>query len=202
MPIAFTRPDLARAQQEGGVFNEVDVSWVNPREFHRKVISALENVGYSVPRDSNETLQLQKEIIGSKTGSVVSRIQGNRSTAHNGVVTYKSHARIGTVCIIFGLLFGIFSLASELILILAVPLIIVGIYWLFKQATSQFVILFVDVIRVLSTGEATERTVTTGGAEVTDLFAQLTVSFSGNLEVHVPIDAHYYQRNCENEDKL
>lgn len=189
MPIAFTRPDLAKAQQEGGTFSEVDVSWINPREYHRKVIAALENAGYNVSRDHDESLQLQKEIIGSKTGSVVSRIQGTRSTGRNGVVTYKPQVRIGTICILFGFIFGIVALASNALVILALLFIILGVYLVMRHASSQFVILFVDTIRILSTGEATERTVTKEGAEVTDLFAQLTVSFSGNLEAYVPIDA-------------
>lgn len=178
----FTRPDLARAQQEGGTFSEVDVAWINPREFHRKAIAALENVGYAVTRGQNESLEIQKEIIGSKTGSVVSWIEGTKGRMRNGVISYKPHTMIGAVAVLFGVIFGLLGLASGAFLALGLLMIVVGLYLLFQSKTSQFLIMFVDTIRVLSVGEATERTITKEGAEVTDLFAQLTVSFSGNLE--------------------
>lgn len=184
LPLTFTRPDLTKAQQEGGTFSEADVAWINPREFHRKAIAELENIGYNVARGNHESLELQKEIIGSKTGSVVSRIEGTKGRMDNGVITYKPHIRVGAISILFGFIFGILSVSYNAALILALLLIILGVYFLMRTRTSEFPIMFMDTIRILSVGEATERTVTKEGAEVTDLFAQLTVSFSGNLEAY------------------
>ena len=184
MAPTFTRPDLARAQQEGGTFSEVDVSWVNPREFHRKVIAAIENVGYTVGRGEHESLDIQKEIIGSKTGSVVSKIEGTKGRMSSGVISYKPYTMYGAVCVFLGLVLGIAggAGAGAAAIGLALLLFILGVYLLLQNRTSQFPIMLMDTIRVLSVGEATERSVTKEGAEVTDLFAQLTVSFSGNLE--------------------
>lgn len=198
LALNFTRPDLARAQQNGGTFSEVDVAWINPREFHRKVIAELENMGYNVARGTSESLELQKEVIGSKTGSVLSRIQGTKTNPHNGAITYKPSIIAGAVCIAFGVVLGLIPalessvrVGPEIVFVFwgaAVILLGTGIGLLMRTTTSQFLVLFLESIRILSTGEATERTVSKDGAEVTDLFAQLTVSFSGSLEAYVPMD--------------
>lgn len=190
--MTFTRPDLARVEKEGGVFSEVDVKWINPREFHRKAISDLERLGYGVPRGKDESLALQKEVIGSKTGSVESRIQGIKSdNVSKGVISFRPYTSAGTVIGIIGALLLFYSLATQQGLSLfggSILLLGIGVFIVRYQKTATFVIYLVSVIRILSLGEATERSLKKEGSEVTDLFAQLTVSCSGNLEIHVPLD--------------
>lgn len=171
--------------QRGGIFDEKDVKYINPREFHRKVISDMENLGYSVPRGENEKLDVHQEIIGSKTGHVLSRIIGTKISDIEGKITwlpYKIELIVGTILGITIILL----LKSDAGKFVGIVLTLACVYNLIKyRITSQFPSELNNVIRVLSQGEATERTVKKGEVDVTDLFSQLTVTFSGDQMIRV-----------------
>jgi len=184
MDLAFSRPELMSAEQVGGYFYETDVKWINPREFHRKAISDIENYGFHIPRDVNEKLKVEQENIGSKTGYVKSWIKGTKPIDGQGTIRYSPFAGVGIVLLIVGIFLLLFIETSIELFALGIVFIAGGIGLMVHKITGEFKVFFVPQIRIYSEGEATERTVKREGADVTDLFAQLTVSFAGFSEIY------------------
>jgi len=183
MDLDFSRPELMNAEQVGGYFHETEVKWINPREFHRKAISDIENFGFRIPRNVNENLKVEQENIGGKTGYVKSWIKGTKSIDGQGTIRYSPFGGLGIALLIIGIFFLLFIETSIELFGLGIIFIAVGIGLMMYRTSGKFKVFFVPQIKIHSEGEATERTVKREGADVTDLFAQLMVSFAGLSEI-------------------
>ena len=193
-PAPFTRSDLARLQEQGGQFRELrDVKWINPREFHRKALADIEDLGYVVGRGSTEGIKIQREAIGEKTGHVESWVYGQKDLTTTASFPWNPYAQFGLATTILGAILafiGLFVFASSVgagmfMFLMGGALLAGGIWLLRYRKSEQFLIHGVLTLRLLAQGEATERTIQKPGANVTDLFAQLSVSyaFMQSLEV-------------------
>jgi hypothetical protein len=62
---------------------------VNPRTSHRHLISALEDLGYTVRSGQDESFTMQKEALGESTGALTSRITGVKNADGVGYISYR-----------------------------------------------------------------------------------------------------------------
>jgi hypothetical protein len=186
-PAPFTRSDLARLQEQGGQFRELrDVKWINPREFHRKALADIEDLGYAVARGSSEAIKIEREAIGEKTGHVESWIAGSKDLTTTAAFPWNPYSQFGLVLVVVGVLLGVVGMPviagapgpGVIMLLLGGGMLAGGIMLLRYRKSEQFLIHGILTIKLLAVGEATERTVQRPGANVTDLFAQLSVSYA------------------------
>lgn len=202
-PPKFTRPDLMETKERGGHFYETEVKWINPREFHRKAISDIEDLGFKIIREQDEKLKVEQEEIGSSTGFIESRIRGVKKCDGKGITEYFPYRNIGIGIIIFGIFLSLISIYEIIMLLLGILMLAVGVLTFFYKTNGEFKVRLDQAIRVLSVGEATERTIKRKGADVTDLFAQLTVSFSGESIIYcIPYDIKKEPLKREIEKKV
>jgi len=183
----FTRTDLAKLVGAGGQFKELrDVKWINPREFHRKALADIEDLGYVVGRGVTERIDIEKEAIGEKTGHVSSWAYGTKDITITGSVQWSPFQVAGMVLLAVGGLFLLLGLQQIAFLLAGLLLAIGGALLFFYKKDETFLMHGVLSIKLLANGEATERTIQRAGSNVTDLFAQLTVAYAflQQLEIH------------------
>lgn len=176
----FTRTDLAKLREIGGQFKELrEVKWINPREFHRKAVADIEDLGYNVGRGLTEGISIQREAIGEKTGHVESWVAGRKDIAVPAVALWTPYQLPGWICVGIGALLTLIGMAGVwALLLIGLALGGLGIYLAMYKKKENFLMHGVLSLKLLANGEATERTIQRPGANVTDLFAQLTVAFA------------------------
>jgi len=162
------------------------VKWINPREFHRKALADIEDLGYVVGRGVTERIDIEKEAIGEKTGHVSSWAYGTKDITITGSVQWSPFQVAGMVLLAVGGLFLLLGLQQIAFLLAGLLLAIGGALLFFYKKDETFLMHGVLSIKLLANGEATERTIQRAGSNVTDLFAQLTVAYAflQQLEIH------------------
>jgi len=193
---ALNRSVLKEIGVNEGLFYETEIKWINPREYHRKIISDIEDLGFTIPRGKQEELIIEKEKIGDKTGYIESRIKGYRESKGEGAISYppyKNNAILFGILGLFVILLGSYMysyirISSILSVLGGVAVIIISIYFIGIREYGKFPVIVTSNIFLFATGEATERTIEKNGSDVTDLFSQLTVTCSGEIVLHVPKD--------------
>lgn len=177
----YTRQSLRKATK----FTEGDYKGINPREFFRSLNRTLgeiqenEDFKYSTVGGPNESLSIESEDVGSKTGTVEGRLVANSdyNDIGAGSVKYRPYGPHGAWLIFIGILTSIFFVGLAIIPI--------GIYLYMKEERGEFPLLRQDVIRILMTGEVSERTIEQDGEERTDIFANISVIYAGDTFIKI-----------------
>ncbi|WP_372478926.1 hypothetical protein ACAH01_08775 [Halomicrobium sp. HM KBTZ05] len=187
----FTRQDLRKATK----FVEGDYSGINPRSFYRKLKRAVEEIQdprgfkYQTQGTQGSDLSIESEDVGAKTGTVKGRLRADSEWLEvgDGELEYRPYGPHGATGLVVGivmLLLGI-SGAGVIWTVLGLAGIGGGIYGYTRKSTDTFPIIQQDVIRVLLTGEVSERTREGEKETRTDIFANMSVVFSGDVFVAV-----------------
>lgn len=205
----YTRQDLRKATR----FSEGDYQGINPREFYRRLKRRIEEVQtdddfkYQTYGNQNSDLNIISEEVGEKTGRVEGRLMGESEWVllGTGRLDYKPYGSYGALTIVLSLLFGIFgALGSSIpLIILSVVGIVGGLYLYFQTDTGKFPVARKDVIRVLATGEVSERTIEDTDEERTDIFANISAIYAGDSFANIlvgGIDPEYTDEYTEFED--
>ncbi|MBX0296988.1 hypothetical protein [Haloarcula nitratireducens] len=187
----FTRQDLRKATK----FVEGDYNGINPRSFYRKLKRAVEEIqdprGFKYQTEGTQAadLSIESEDVGQKTGTVKGRLKADSDWLEvgDGELEYRPYGPHGAASIVAGIVMLVLGISGAGILwtILGLAGVGGGIYGYTRRETDTFPIIQQDVIRVLITGEVSERT-TEGEHETrTDIFANMSVVFSGDVFVAV-----------------
>lgn len=172
----FTRQSLRKATK----FTEGDYRGVNPREFFRSLNRTLEEIQqdgdfkYTTSGGPTESLTIESEDVGSKTGTVEGRLIANSeyTNVNSGSTSYRPYGPLGAALIISGVILSI--------VIVGLVIIPIGAYLYLKEDRGELPLMRQDAIRALMTGEVSERTITEDGQERTDIFANMTVTYAGD----------------------
>jgi hypothetical protein len=184
-PVDFTRAELMRFPEAGGMFEEIrDIKWVNPREFHRKTMALIEDLGYHVVDGADERIDIRPESIGSRSGTVESRIVGRKRIDGSLKFPVRPLRQMAFVLMGLGLVIALvafsmfFASIVAALVTSAVALVVMGGASLAYQYQRDYEVGVSAYIHLylLGRGEATERTIQRQGADVSDLFAQLSLS--------------------------
>lgn len=190
--LAFSRQDLREATK----FVEGDYSGINPRSFYRKLKRSLEEIQesddfkYDTEGDHRKNLKIDSEDVGQKTGIVEGRLRASSkkwSQVGEGVLEYRPYGPHGAIGIVIGiccLLIGL-SGGGAAWTMLAIISGGAGIYGYLQKEKGEFPIIRKDMIRVLVSGEASERTRESEEETRTDIFANMSVVFAGDVFVAV-----------------
>lgn len=187
----YSRQDLRKATR----FTDGDYRGINPREFYRRLKRRLEEIQteddfkYQTVGSQDRDLQIISEEVGQKTGRVDGRLmaESDWGMLGTGRIEYKPYAPHGALAIVIGLLIaGVAGFAEELAYAaIGVVVVLGGIYLYFKTDTGEFPVARMDIIRVLMTGEVSERTIEDTDEERTDIFANMSVIYAGDTFVNV-----------------
>ncbi|WP_324663924.1 hypothetical protein [Haloarcula sediminis] len=177
----YSRKDLRKVTK----FTEGDYRGINPREFFRSLKRSLEEIQkdgdfkYTTHGDQSTSFSITSEEVGSKTGRVEGRLTANSDYEGigSGSLEYKPYGPHAAWSIVVGL-----GLSWLIVPLLLVPL---GIYLYLKEDECDLPLLRQDVIRVLMSGEVSERTIEEGAEEKTDIFANLNVIYAGDTFIKV-----------------
>ncbi|QFU82603.1 hypothetical protein [Natronorubrum aibiense] len=188
----YTRQNLRKATK----FVEGEYNGINPRQFYRRLKRSLEeiqdgdNFKYHTHGSQEANLDIESENVGELTGTVKGRLVATSEWREigSGSLTYKPKGPHGALGIIVGLLLTLVGLGDPIIALLGVGLTLAGGYFYMQEETSSFPIHQRDVIRVLITGEVSERTLNTAGESRTDIFANMSVIYAGDAFVAVDTD--------------
>lgn len=181
--LTFSRQSLRKATK----FTEGDYRGINPREFYRSLKRGLEEIQkggdfkyVTIGDQTNEDdFQIKEESVGSKTGTVEGRLlaKSEYESYGSGSINYKPYGPHGAWLIVIGIITSIF--------IIGIPLILIGAYLYLKDERAELPLLRRDEIRVLLTGEVSERTIEDDGEEITDIFANISVIYAGDSFVKI-----------------
>lgn len=183
----YTRQDLRKATK----FTEGDYRGINPREFFRSLKRSLEEIKdqegdfkYTTHGGRNESLAIESEEVGSKTGTVEGRLvaQSEYEDIGSGSLEFKRYGPHGAWMIIIGLILALPTIGVTLIIS------IIGLYLYLKEERGEVPLLRQDVIRVLKSGEVSERTIADKQEKRTDIFANLNVIYAGDTFIKVDTD--------------
>ena len=187
----YSRQDLRKATR----FTDGDYRGINPREFYRRLKRRLEEIQtendfkYKTIGSQDTDLDIISEEVGQKTGRVDGRqmAESEWGLLGTGEIEYKPYGPHGALAIVVGLLIAaVAGFAEELAYAaIGVVLVVAGIYLYFKTDTGEFPVARKDVIRVLMTGEVSERTIEDTDEERTDIFANMSVIYAGDTFVNV-----------------
>lgn len=187
----YSRQDLRKATR----FTDGDYRGINPREFYRRLKRRLEEIQtendfkYETAGAQDTNLQIISEEVGQKTGRVDGRLmaESDWGMLGTGRIEYKPYAPHGALAIVVGLLIAaVAGFAEQLAYAgIGVVLAIAGIYLYFKTDTGEFPVARKDIIRVLMTGEVSERTIEDTDEERTDIFANMSVIYAGDTFANV-----------------
>ena len=198
----FTRQEL----READTFVEGDYSGVNPRGFYRKLKRRLEEIQsdygfkYSTQGHQDSDLSIDEETVGTKTGTITGRLKAYSDWEPLGfsTLTYRPYAGYGVISILLGVIFLTQISGSLPIGILGLVLVGAGIYGYSQTERGEFPITERSEIRVLLTGEVSERKVTEDGVQKTNMHGDMSVVFAGETFVRVDTaqlrDAHWALR--------
>lgn len=185
----FSRQDLRKATQ----FIEGDYEGINPRGFYRKLKRGIEEIQgddgfkYRTTGNQEDHFEIDDESVGRKTGTVEGRLQGYSDWEPLGVseVEYRPYGSIGAGSVVIGLLFLVLGVNSVELGLLGVAMTAGGGYGYMQTETDAFSITRQDVVRVLTRGEVSERTITEDEQKRTDMFAEMSVVFAVDAFVRV-----------------
>ena len=189
--LGFSRQELRKATK----FVEGDYSGINPRSFYRKLKRSLEEIQdsegfkYSTEGDQKRDLSIESEEVGEKTGTVEGRLKATSDWLQvgDGRLEYRPYGPQGAAGIVIGislLLIGL-SGAGTGWTVLGIIAGIAGGYGYSQKEIGEFPIIRQDMIRVLVTGEVSERTRESDEGSRTDIFANMSVVFAGDVFVAV-----------------
>lgn len=179
--LAYTRQSLRKSTK----FTEGDYRGINPREFFRSLSRTLGEIQkgndfkYTTYGGPNDSLSIESEDVGSKTGVVEGRLVANSDFENigGGSIGYRRYGPHGAWLIIIGILTSIF--------LVGLILIPIGLYLYLKETRGRLPILRQDAIRVLMTGEVSERTIEEEDEERTDIFANISVIYAGDTFIKI-----------------
>lgn len=177
----YSRQNLRKATK----FTEGDYRGINPREFFRSLKRSLEEIQqendfkYTTYGDQNTSFSIESEEVGSKTGRVEGRLIAisDYDDIGSGAIDFKPYGPHALWSIVLGILLSW--------LIFPLLLLPAGIYLYLKDSRGDLPLLRQDVIRVLMTGEVSERTIEEETEERTDIFANLNVIYAGDTFIKI-----------------
>jgi len=187
-------PEFSRQElREADTFVEGDYSGVNPRGFYRKLKRRLEEVQsdfgfkYHTQGHQDTDLAINEENIGTKTGTITGRLKAYSDWEPLGfsTLTYRPYAGYGMISILLGVIFLIQISNSIAIGVLGLALVGAGIYGYMQTERGEYPITERSEIRVLLTGEVSERKVSEDGVEKTNMHGEMSVVFAGETFVRV-----------------
>lgn len=187
----YSRQDLRKSTR----FVEGDYNGINPREFYRRLKRRLEEVQtandfkYETRGVQDRDLQIKSEQVGEKTGRVDGRLaaESDWEFIGNGGLEYRPYGPHGALGILVGVLVTIAGgLANEMAIAgLGILGVLAGGYYYFQTESHGFPVVRKDAIRVLITGEVSERTIEEEDERRTDIFANMSVIYAGDTFVNV-----------------
>lgn len=187
----FTRQDLRQATK----FVEGDYSGINPRSFYRKLKRSIEEIQdsrgfkYQVEGTQERDLNIRSEEVGKKTGTVKGRLfsESEWLEVGDGQLEYRPYGPHGAAGIVLGIIFLLIGLSGDGVLwtLLGIAGLGGGAYGYTRKEKGIFPIIRQDMIRVLVTGEVSERTREAENETRTDIFANMSVVFAGDAFVAV-----------------
>jgi|GEM_PF-1615738 len=187
----FSRQDLRKATK----FVEGDYSGINPRAFYRKLKRSIEEIQdqrgfkYQAEGTQERDLNIISEDVGEKTGTVKGRLlaESDWLEVGDGELEYRPYGPHGAAGITAGAVFLLLGISGAGLLwtILGILGLGGGIYGYTRKDTDTFPIIRQDIIRVLLTGEVSERTREGEKETRTDIFANMSVVFAGDAFVAV-----------------
>ncbi|MXR19362.1 hypothetical protein [Halobacterium bonnevillei] len=190
----YSRQDLRKSTR----FVEGDYKGINPREFYRRLKRRLEEVQtandfkYETRGVQDRDLQIKSEQVGEKTGRVDGRLaaESDWEFIGNGSLEYRPYGPHGALGILVGVLVTLAGGLSNEMAIAGVGIlgVLVGGYYYFQTDTHGFPVVRKDAIRVLITGEVSERTIEDDDERRTDIFANMSVIYAGDTFVNVYSD--------------
>lgn len=187
--LGYDRQDLRKATK----FTEGDYTAINPRQFYRTLKRTLEEIQeggdfkYQTAGSQETDLEIESEEVGAKTGTVNGRLMATSDwrEVESGELEYKPYGPHGAVGIVTGFLFLLLGLSSTILGVLGVAMILGSGYLYFQSESGEFPIHRQDAIRILMTGEVSERTIETDSETRTDIFANMSVIYAGDTFVNV-----------------
>ncbi|ADE04660.2 hypothetical protein C5B89_03770 [Haloferax sp. Atlit-47N] len=187
--IDFNRQGLRKATK----FVEGDYSGINPRRFYRTLKRSLEEIQegndfkYQTTGSQESDLEIKSEDVGQNTGVVKGRLlaESDWYIVGDGNLEYRPYGPHGALAIVIGLFFLLLGIGDAVWGIVGILLIVAGGYGYWQTESGEFAISRQDVIRVLMTGEVSERTVDTEQESRTDIFANMSVVYAGDAFVAV-----------------
>lgn len=193
----FSRQDLRKSSK----FVEGDYSGINPRQFYRRLKRELEEIQkdgdfkYTTKGDQSRNLSVSSEEVGSKTGTIEGRMEAESDWEHLGSANldYRPYGHYGAGAIILGVITLVYGLANVEFLAVGLAILGAGYYGYSQTERAEYDIVRQDQIRVLKTGEVSERTVDQDGETRTDMFANMSVVFAGDSFIAIEtgsIDSH------------
>ncbi len=190
----YTRQDLRKASR----FVEGEYRGINPREFYRRLKRRLEefqtenDFKYETQGTQRGDLNILSESVGEKTGRVEGRMSAESDWAllGTGSIEYRPYGPYGAMAIVIGLLLAVVGgLADEIPLaVVGVLGVVGGIVLYFQTETGEFPVARRDTVRVLLTGEVSEREIADESETRTDIFANMTVTYAGDTFVNAFVD--------------
>lgn len=187
----YSRQDLRKATR----FVEGDYKGINPREFYRRLKRRLEefqvanDFKYQTYGEQRDDLNILSENVGEKTGRIEGRqiAESDWELIGNGSLEYKPYGPHGALAIVVGLLLTLVGGLSDNMQVAVVGILAVlgGGYLYFNTEVGSFPLVRRDVIRVLMTGEVSERTIEEDDETRTDIFANMSVIYAGDTLVNV-----------------
>lgn len=192
---SYSRQDLRKASR----FVEGDYRGINPREFYRRLKRTLEEIQtgdgfkYTTSGSQNADLAIISESVGEKTGRLEGRLtaEADWEILGPGTVEYRPWGPLGALLIgvsAFLIVSGA-VIESTLALVLGVLGALGGIYAYMQTEEGTFPIAQKDILRVLMTGEVSERTIEGADERRTDIFANMSVIYAGDSFVRVYTEA-------------
>lgn len=187
----FSRQDLRKATK----FVEGDYSEINPRTFYRNLKRSIEEIQdqrgfkYQAEGTQERDLNIKSEDVGEKTGTVKGRLlaESDWLEVGDGKLEYRPYGPHGALGITLGTVFLLLGIsgAGVVMTLLGIFALGGGIYGYTRKTTDVFPIIRQDTIRVLITGEVSERKQEGETETRTDMFANMSVVFSGDAFVAV-----------------
>lgn len=187
----YNRQSLRKATR----FVEGDYRGINPREFYRRLKRSLEEIQegndfkYETRGVQDRDLQIKSEEVGQKTGRVEGRLiaESDWNQIGNGTLEYKPYGPHGALGMVVGALIAAATAIGGQTIIAAVGIVVMiaSGYFYFQTEEASFPVVKRDVIRVLMTGEVSERTLDDEDETRTDIFANMSAIFAGDTFVNV-----------------
>lgn len=188
--LEYSRQELRKATK----FVEGDYKGINPREFYRSLKRSLEEIQeagdfkYRTHGSQETDLDIESETVGEKTGTVKGRLMATSDPREIGhaEIEYRPYGPYGIAGLLLGGLVFLGGLFAEILLLFA-GILILGVsgYLFLQQQTGVFPVEREDIIRVLITGEVSERTIDEGGETRTDILANMSVIYAGDAFLNV-----------------
>lgn len=189
----YSRQSLRKATK----FVEGDYNGINPRQFFRSLKRSLEEIQeggdfkYTTHGTQESDLSIESEQVGEKTGRVRGRLMAASEPREvgEGQIEYKPYGPHGAAGLVIGIFIFLIGLASDPVTLGGFGLLILigGGYIYFQTDTGKFPVQREDIIRVLITGEVSERTIEEDMETRTDIFANMSVIYAGDAFLNVSL---------------